>query len=226
MSLRDVIQDYLQQARGEMSASDFQEMQATVLRMAEAAVAAQALRPGDRASNFALPNTRGERVTLDALLGKGPVVLSFYRGGWCAFCNMELDALQQVLPEITQRGAALVAIAPESPEHARATAETQHLGFDVLSDPGNAVAKHYGLAFALDEETRAFHERQNVDLRTINGNDDWELPVPGTYVIDRDGTIAWSFIDGNFTERAEPMDVIAALDRLALAKQPSELEET
>lgn len=225
MSLHDVIQDFLQERRAQMSDTEFAELNAAILRMAESAVAAQALHAGDTAAGFSLTNTAGAHVSLEGLLRTGPVVLSFYRGGWCPFCNMELDALQHLLPEITLRGASLVAISPEAPDRARETAERRHLPFDVLSDSGNAVAKRYGLAFELDEFAREFSTGQGVDLTAVNADGRWELPLPGTYVIDRAGKIAWSFVDGDFTQRAEPTDVLAALDRLALTKTASDLEE-
>ena len=224
MPLRDVIHDFLQQRRGEMSEAAYEDMLGAVLAMAEGATTEHALRTDDAAPGFALPDIAGARVTLDALRARGPVVLSFYRGVWCPFCNMELDALQQALPEITGRGAALVAISPQTPEHSEATVAKNHLTFPVLSDPGNAVAHRYGLVFQLDDAGRAFHHAQGSALPPYNGDDSWELPVPGTYVVAPDGRIAWSFIDGNFTERAEPADILAALDDLLHDKSPAELE--
>lgn len=224
MPLRDVIQEFLQNVRGRMTGEEYRAMTAAVLTMAESATIEQALRAGDRAPDFALPDAQGRKVTLTALLKDGPVVLSFYRGVWCPFCNMELDALQQILPEITARGAALVAISPQTPERSEATVAKNHLTFSVLSDSGNAVARRYGLVFQLDDAGREFHTAQNATLPDYNGDDSWELPVPGTYVIARDGTIAWSFVESNFTERAEPAEILAALDALLADKSFNELQ--
>jgi peroxiredoxin len=152
--------------------------------------------------------------TLAALLATGPVVLSFYRGGWCPYCNLELRALQQQLPAIQRLGATLVAISPQSPDATLSTAEKNALAFLVLSDSGAKVAKAYGIAFDLADELRPIYSRFGHGLPEMNGDDSWVLPIPATYVIDRDGSIVLAFVDVDYRNRLEPTEVVAALEAL------------
>ena len=168
---------------------------------------------GDPAPGFTLTNQSGTEVSLDSLLEQGPVVLMWYRGGWCPYCNLTLRAYQDRLDDINALGATLVALTPELPDRSISTAEKEGLGYQVLSDVGNAVAKEYGVVFQLTEGVQANYE-QNFGLSAYNGDDSGELPLAATYVIDRNGTIRWAFLDADYRNRAEPADVIAALERL------------
>ncbi|MBO9998624.1 MAG: AhpC/TSA family protein [Cyanobacteria bacterium SID2] len=114
--------------------------------LAESQIVDRSLNVGDRSPDFALPNARGQNVTLSKLLESGAVVLSFYRGQWCPYCNLELRHLQQALPEIQKYGAQLVAVSPQTPDNSLSTIEKNELTFEVLSDVGNAVAREFGLA--------------------------------------------------------------------------------
>jgi peroxiredoxin len=178
-------------------------------------VARRAARAGDRAPGFILTGARGETVCLSQLLRSGPVVLSFYRGGWCPYCNLELRALQTILPRIRALGASLVAISPQTPEASLSTAEKDALQFPVLSDPGCDVAGAFGLAFELPSVLRPVYERFGHRLPSVNGGGDWLLPIPATYVIAADGVIALAFVDADYRNRLEPAEVVAALECLA-----------
>jgi peroxiredoxin len=178
----------------------------------EAAVGVEA-----RAPDFRLPDVRGNPVSLTALLGRGPVVLTFYRGGWCPYCNIQLRAYQAVLPQIAALGARLVAISPQLPEQSLATAQTDELTFDVLSDVGNHAARRFGLVYALPEELRAALRSNNKALPGINGDESWELPVPATYVIAANGRIALAYIEVDYRKRLGPDAILDALRSL----QPS-----
>ncbi len=179
----------------------------------------KAIEVGDQAPVFSLPNVRGETVTLEALRKKGPIILNFYRGGWCDYCNLELRALQKVLEKsqqtIDRMGATLVAVSPQTREHSLSTVKKNKLTFEVLSDAGNDVARQYGLVFALDDKARHFHMQVGAVLPEYNGDQSWELPHPGTFVINRDGIIAWAFVNADYTRRSEPEEVFAALKELA-----------
>jgi peroxiredoxin len=175
----------------------------------------RALKAGDSAPQFCLPDSRGGHVYLKNLLTQGPVVVSFYRGGWCPYCNLELRALQQVLPEIERLGAQLVAISPQTPDESLSTAEKNGLAFTVLSDAGSGTARAYGIAFDLAEELRPIYTRFNHALPDKNGVDNWLLPIPATYVIDTDGIITLAFIDVDYRNRLEPMELTAALQALS-----------
>ncbi|GEN99948.1 peroxiredoxin [Novosphingobium sediminis] len=179
--------------------------------LAASGIAARALGAGAEAPDFTLKGARGEPVTLSKLLREGPVVVSFYRGGWCPYCNLELRALQAVLPEITARGATLVAISPELPDESLSTAEKNELTFPVLSDAGSRVAKEWGIAFDLAEELRPIYARFGHALPDRNGGSEWILPVPATFVIAPDGRVRLAFVDTDYRNRLEPDAVLAAL---------------
>lgn len=166
---------------------------------------------GAHAPDFTLPDSTGEHVSLSSLLSRGPVVLAFYRGGWCPHCSTELRAYQARLAEISSLGAALVAVSPQTPDNSLSTREKLELAFPVLSDTGNVVARSYGLVFSLPEELREIYAGFGLDLPTANGDDSFELPLPATYVIDTEGAVVWRHVDADYTKRAEPNDVIAAL---------------
>jgi peroxiredoxin len=171
----------------------------------------------DRAPDFTLPDALGKPVFLGDLLRVGPVVVTFYRGGWCPYCNLQLRAYQAALPELTALGACLVAISPQLPDGSLSTAEANELTFDVLSDVGNAVARRYGLVWTLPEELRAALRSSNKALPAINGDESWELPIPATYVIARDGRVVLAAIDADYRTRLEPDAILTALKSLQSA---------
>ncbi len=145
------------------------------------------------------------------LLSQGPLVVTFYRGVRRPYCNMDLQALQAALPEFEKYGGRLVAISPQLPDGSRSTAEKNVLTFDVLSDIGNAVARLYGLVYAPPEELRAVLRSNNKALPAINGDESWELPVPATYVIPRNGRVALADLDVDYRKRLDPEAIVAGL---------------
>ncbi len=165
---------------------------------------------GDTAPDFTLSNHKGEEVSLAGKLEKGPVILTWYRGGWCPYCNIQLAALQQKLPEIQELGATLIALSPELPDHAMATQMENELGFEVLSDIGSKVADSYGLVFKMTEGVAAvMHEK--FDTIERNGDDSDTLPLAASYVIAPSGEILYAFTDADYRERAEPERLVDAL---------------
>ena len=186
----------------------------SVAEVAACGIAGMAIRVGDQAPSFTLPDANGSEVTLADLLAVGPVVVSFYRGAWCPYCNLELRALQAVLSDITAGGASLVAISPQTPDESLSTTEKADLHFNVLSDVGSDVSRRYGLVYTVDATMRDVLTGFGNDLTKINGTDTWELPIPATYVIATDGTVAYAFIDPDYRHRAEPADVVAAVRAL------------
>jgi peroxiredoxin len=177
-------------------------------------IEAQALNQGAQAPRFTLPNAQGRLVALNDLLAKGPVVLSFYRGGWCPYCSLELRSLQQHLPAIQAAGASLVAVSPEQPDQSLSTQQKNELTFEVLSDLNNVVAKQFGLVFQLPEEVQGIYQNLGIDLNQANGPDSQqELPVPATYIIQPDGNISFAFVNADYQERLEPAELISALKR-------------
>jgi len=189
-------------------------MDRATAEVASSGIAGSSLGVGATAPDFDLPDAIGTKVSLSALLAKGPVVIAFYRGGWCPYCSTELRALQAKLAEITAAGATLVAVSPQIPDASLSTAEKLDLAFPVLSDEGNTVAGEFGLVFSLPEALRDVYAGFGLDLPAANGDDTFRLPIPATYVIRTDGTVAWRFADADYTKRAEPDDVLAALGAL------------
>ena len=167
------------------------------------------------APDFALPNAAGKSIVLKELLKSGPVILTFYRGGWCPYCNIQLRAYQSVLPQISASGARLVAISPQLPDNSLDTVNKNALTFDVLSDVRNEVARSYGLVYSLPEEIRAALRSNNKALPSINGDQSWELPVPATYVIARDQRVALAYIDVDYRKRLEPEALLTCLKSLS-----------
>jgi peroxiredoxin len=175
----------------------------------------KAIGVNDHAPDFSLPNTAGEQVTLSTLLVSGPAVVTFYRGGWCPYCNLQLRAYQAILPEISALGARLVAISPQLPDRSYETAEKNLLGFDVLSDAGNHVARDFGLVYSVPDELRAVFLSIDKALPGINGDDSWELPIPATYVMAEDRRIALAFLDVDYRNRLEPDEILTSLNAVA-----------
>ena len=173
-----------------------------------------ALKVGDKAPNFTLPNATGHLLTLADVLRDSPVILNFYRGGWCPYCNLELRAYQLALPKIKAAGAALLAISPQAPDASLSTAEKNELEFEVLSDEGSTIANDYGLAFPLPDELRQLYTELNHSLPSINGTPDWQLPIPATFVIGQDQRIALAYVDVDYRNRLEPGEAIAAIQNL------------
>lgn len=173
------------------------------------------LRAGDEAPDFTLPSAKSGPITLSTLLRDGPVVLTFYRGGWCPYCNIQLRAYQAALAELQAFDARLLAISPQMPDKSLSTAETNALAFDVLSDVGNGVAQSYGLAYTMPIEIQQALRAANKALPDMNGDESWVLPVPATYVIDRNHRIATARLDIDYRDRLGPEEIIATLKRIA-----------
>lgn len=173
-----------------------------------------AVTAGLRAPSFALLNQHNEIVSLSSLLARGPLVVTFYRGGWCPYCNLQLLAYQQVLPTIRELGAELVAISPQLPDHSERTAQAARLDFPVLSDVGNVAAAAYGLAFELPSSLRAAYESAGTPVQLNNGDETWRLPVPGTFVVAQSGLVVLSYVDADYRKRLEPTEILGALTDL------------
>ena len=177
-------------------------------------IASRALSTGGELPDVTLPNANSEPRTLSTLLQRGPLVVAFYRGGWCPYCNLELRALQRELPAIRAAGGTLLAITPELPDKSLTTTEKNELQFEVLTDRGNQYARKLGLVFQLPPDLQGIYRAFDLNLPAYNGDDAWELPLPATYVVDQQGIVRYSFVDADYTVRAEPADLVAALNTL------------
>ncbi|MCB4798033.1 peroxiredoxin-like family protein [Neotamlana laminarinivorans] len=168
---------------------------------------------GDIAPEFSLKNAVGEIVTLKQFLEKGPVVLVWYRGGWCPYCNINLQYLQQELPNFKAEGANLLALTPELPDASISASEKHSLKFEVLSDVGNKVAKNYGVVFKLTNDVANIYNTK-FDLTAYNGDSSNELPLAATYIINKKGVIEHAFLSADYRERAEPSDITTFLKKM------------
>jgi len=178
---------------------------------------------GEKAPDFVLPNAFGKDVRLTDLLSEGPVVLTFYRGAWCPYCNLQLRGLRKTLPYIEQEGARLVAITPQKPDKSREQVEKDGYAFEILSDLDDRVMKEYRLYFEVPSDlSEVYKQRLALDLAEYNGEGRYVLPVPATFVIDRDGMIRAAYADVDYRNRVEPATIIAALQALppASVRQP------
>ena len=173
-----------------------------------------ALNVNDTAPDFTLKNVMKENVNLSKILKKGTVVLFWYRGGWCPYCNLQLRAYNDKLEEFKKYGAQLVAVTPESPDNSLTTKEKNKLEFTLLSDPGNMVAEKFNLKYKLPEMVKK-HWIGKLDLPDYNKDNSWTLPLAVTYIIDRQGIIRYAFIDADYRRRAEPKEIIEVLKTLA-----------
>lgn len=168
---------------------------------------------GDKAPEFTLLNASGKQVSLAKYLEKGPVVLTWYRGGWCPYCNLTLKRLQEELPNFTAEGASLLALTPELPDSSLTTTEKDALTFEVLSDIGNEVGREYGIVYQLSSEVAESYQG-GFDLHAYNGDESDELPLAATYIIGTDGIIKYAFLDAEYRNRAEPSEILKILKTL------------
>jgi peroxiredoxin len=176
--------------------------------------AQRAKKAGDLAPEFFLNDPDGQPVASRDLLAKGPLVVSFYRGVWCPYCNLDLQALQAALPDISARGASLVAISPQIAANSRKSQRDNKLAFPILSDPKSQVASAFGIRFALPDYLVEVYKSFGNNLPVVNDDPAWVLPMPARYVIGRDGVIAYAEVNPDYTQRPDPSELLPVLDRL------------
>lgn len=169
---------------------------------------------GKKAPDFTLESFKAGTFSLKDALKNGPVVVTFYRGGWCPYCNLQLRAYEERIADFKKAGATIIAISPEKPENAKATADANKVSFDLLFDEGNRVARRYGLVFKIGPELKEVYSGFGIDLERSQGNDKWELPLAATYVIGQDGLVLYSFVEADYTRRAEPQILIDLLNKI------------
>ncbi|CAM3667874.1 MULTISPECIES: peroxiredoxin-like family protein [Pseudoalteromonas] len=211
MNLTAQITAYEQQKKANVPSDILAVMDQTTEQLIATHLKDNALKVGDAVADFSLTNQHGGTTRFADLLASGPVVISFYRGGWCPYCNLELKALNALLPDFKALGAKLVAISPQLPDASLTTAQKNALEYDVLSDVGNQVAEQFGLVFTLDERLKPIYAQFGLDIAQANGDDSFQLPLPATYVVDQHGIITYAFADEDYTLRAEPSDVLNSL---------------
>lgn len=179
--------------------------------------AEHALKAGDVAPAFDLEDADANVVRSEDLLAEGPLIVSFYRGVWCPYCNMDLQALEAAQPEFEARGARLVAISPQTPPNSRKSQRDNKLGFPILSDANSQVAAAFGIRFQLSDDLIELYKTFGNDLPRINDDPSWVLPMPARYVIGADGVIAYAEVNPDYTRRPDPSELLPVLDRLRTA---------
>lgn len=189
-------------------------MEAAAEKLRRSQIAKKAPKLGETLKDFSLPNSKGKSISLRELRAKGPVIVTFYRGSWCPYCNVQLNSYQAHLGAFSKRGAKLVAITPEIPDLTAETTSSRELGFDILTDKDNRVAKQLGLVFGVTPALKKLYQEFGIDLEKSQGNSEWELPVPATFVINRNGKIIYAFVDTDYKKRADPEAIVSALDKL------------
>ena len=177
-------------------------------------VAAEACKPGDAMPAFLLPNAEGRLIHSRDLLAQGPLVVTFFRGGWCPYCSATLEALEMVLPELSRAGGTLVAMTPETGGRALAMKHDRNLHYEVLVDVDLAVAMAFGIVFRTPPLYIELLRRRSVDLAERSGNPAWLLPVPAAFLVGGDGIVLRSWVNVDFTQRAEPTEILKALSSL------------
>jgi peroxiredoxin len=174
-------------------------------------LAANVLRVGTKAPPFELPDQDGKVISSADLLAKGRLVLCFIRGRWCPFCVGQMEAMNRIVPQIGQANAALLAISPQTVKQSFFMHDQHKLRFPLLSDAGNKVARQFGLTYRIAALQEAVYRRAFVNLPFTNGDESWELPIPATYILDRDGTVLCASANEDYTERPEPAEILRVL---------------
>jgi peroxiredoxin len=190
-------------------------MRRATAELVASGAASRAKTVGDKAPDFALRDADGNLVSSREVLARGKLIISFYRGIWCPYCNMELQALEAVRPELERRGATLVAISPQTPPNSRKSMRQNQLGFPILSDTNGAVGAAFGLRFQLPDYLVELYTSFKNDLPAINGDPSWTLPMPARYVVGQDGTILYADVNPDYTQRPEPEELLRVLDEAA-----------
>jgi len=186
--------------------------EALVRDLAAGGMADRSLRAGDPLPDFELPNVEGRLVAARELLRRGPLVLSFFRGGWCPYCTLELKALQKALPEIAAMGAGLAAVTPDTGSAFALAKRTNALSYEVLSDVDNGLGLSLGIIFRVPDRIRDLYLRLGIDLGARHGGGaHWFLPLPATYVVDQAGIIRHAELNPDFRQRMEPSSILTLL---------------
>ncbi len=211
MSLNALLQQTLEASNARFPDEALKVIASSMGEMRQLGIAKTARGVGDYLPSARLKSASGEEVALSDFNQKGPLIITFYRGGWCPYCNLELRAYQEVLDQIKERGGQLVAVTPEKPCQSLTTIENNALAFPVLTDTANAFAKSMGIAFELPAGLQALFVQFDMNLPDLNDATGWALPVPATFVVDMTDRIVLADIDVDYTRRLEPADALAAL---------------
>ena len=218
-TLTDQLAAFREAAKARTPAERSAMMERHIAHLQATGILSHGLKVGDKAPAIVLPSAQGGTLDVATLLATGPVIVTFYRGGWCPYCNLELKAYEAILPRLAEAGAHLVAISPERPDLTVTTAEKDALTFPVLSDVGSEVGKAFGIVYEFTDELRQVYDMFNNDMSDRNGTPGvFSLPLTATYVIGQDNTILYADAGTDYRHRPEPLDVLALVSRRAAAE--------
>jgi peroxiredoxin len=182
-----------------------------ITELREQGIVSHALSESAKAADFVLNDHNGKPVSSADLLNKGRIVICFFRGRWCPFCVGQLEAMNLAVSRIQQAEASLIAISPQTVQQSFFMADQHKLNFPLLSDPGNQIARQFGLAYRVPDSQQSVYRRVFINLAFANGDDTWELPIPATYILDRDGSVLFASVNPDYTERPEPSEILHRL---------------
>ncbi|MDX8362676.1 MULTISPECIES: peroxiredoxin-like family protein [Bacillaceae] len=202
-----------QQSKTTMPMNAFTVLENSIASLQQTGIA-NGLTVGDKARDFTLTNANGNQVNLYEELTKGPIILTFYRGSWCPYCNRQLRAYEEILPDIKKIGGSLIAISPQTPDNSLTIKEKNDLSYEVVSDLKGLTAAKYNVLFDVPPEVKEVYDQFGLDISEYNGGGNWLIPVPSTFMIDETSRIRFSYVNPNYMQRLEPEDLLTALRNL------------
>lgn len=212
--LEEKIEEYKEEFRKKAPVEVQKVMSIATEKLKNTKLSQYALKTGNTIKNFTLPNANGDSIDLQTVLSQNDyAVLTFYRGGWCPYCNLELRALQEINTQLVALNTRIIAISPQTPDHSLSTKEKAELEYEVLSDVNNVVAKEFGLVFSLDESLREIYKQFNIDIESSNNSDTFEIPMPATYIVNKNQEIIYHFIDEDYTKRLDPQVILEQIKK-------------
>jgi len=214
MSLKASLQNFKYQQASSLPTEVLEVLSRNTSLLQDQKMAQKARQAGEPFPHFELADSDAHIYSLESFLSKGPLIVSFYRGGWCPYCVLELKALREIIERLPELNATLVAISPETTENVANTKNHNELNFVVLSDHDNQLARACGLVFKLPEDLLAQYRNFGIHIDSHNGNDKFEIPIPATYIIDSRQVIQYAFIEEDYTSRAEPEAILEILNSM------------
>lgn len=215
MDFQTRLQKIKERVEGNLPPSYLKVMHGATAELERSGISEKVLKAGEIAPDFALPDYKGQTISSQELLSQGPLVLTFYRGAWCPYCNADLAELNHHLDQIKAKGATLLAISPELPQFLDKVVRMQHLDYNILHDDRNELAEQFGVKWQYSAALKSlYRDKLMINLEYQQGNPDWTLPLPSRFVIDTEGVIRYAESKVDYRERPDPSHMISALEAL------------
>ena len=212
--LTDALKRYKQNVQEKVPPPVIQAMHDATLVLKEKKFQKMALKVGDYIDSFTMLDAKNQMFHLDTVLDKHHyIVLSFYRGSWCPYCNLELQYLKKIVPQLKILNTQLYAITPQTPDLSNAQIDAEDLGFNILCDKNNALARKFGIVFSLNEELRPIYESFGIDILQSNKNGTFDLPLPATFIINSNHEVIYAYVEEDYTKRCEPEEIVEAIKK-------------